>query len=247
MSNAYLPAVAAEFPNDNPALHFGARWICRNTRGAARATLRIEPATPLFDAPPPANDSILTGAPSAASLAPTSTDASGAESRYAGPLELFLDRIVLAHRVENVPPPPDFIFRPFVSAEKLAASRATPAVLGPIEPRACHVVDQRDAGRRVQRGWRVDIAPCLSVGAAAPEVTRAVAISTISVEGSRRARRRGPVLARVLAVSPVSPLPDAGELERAISELEAAFAKPALHSRPHEGAVVSSSWRASAV
>jgi hypothetical protein len=81
----------------------------------------------------------------------------------AGPLELDLGRIVLPHRVEDVPPPPDFIYRPFVSSRARSAPPAPSP--RPIQPRPCRVVDARQARQRVQRGWRVDVAPCVDIGA----------------------------------------------------------------------------------
>lgn len=144
---------------------------------------------------------------------------------YEGPLELDLDRIVIAHRVENIPPPPDFVLRPFVPSPPRAPAERELVNDVAIEPRSCEVVDGGEARRRVRRGPRVDIAPCLSVDA--PAVSAA--------EVPPRARRRGPTQARVLVACP---LPEMTELERAILELEAAFAKPALHSKAHEGARV---------
>jgi hypothetical protein len=121
---------------------------------------------------------------------------------YAGPLQLDLDRIVLPHRVENVPAPPEFIFVPFVPSR----SRTALAVVPPptIDPRPCRVVDEREACRRIERGWRVDVAPCVNVGAMA--------------EASRRqSRRRG---GRVACAA----LPPGEEVALAPLELEAASA-----------------------
>jgi hypothetical protein len=36
----YLAAAASEFPNDNPALHDGATWVCLRVSGPARAVVR---------------------------------------------------------------------------------------------------------------------------------------------------------------------------------------------------------------
>jgi hypothetical protein len=217
------PAAAAEFPNDNPLLHNGARWVCRETLGAARAILRASGSTVLA-APAEPQVSAARAAPQRVALATPPLPA----RRYEGPLELDLDRIVIAHRALNVPPPPDFIFRPFVRGARpiLGAPVAEP----PIQPRPCYAVDGRAAHARVQRNERVDIAPCLSIVATTP-----VALPTV-VERPRRSRRRRPVAARALTVAA---FPNPGELERVILELEAAFAKPGLHSRSHEGARVS--------
>ena len=40
MTAPFFPAGAAEFPNDNPSLHDGARWVCPDTVGATRAIVR---------------------------------------------------------------------------------------------------------------------------------------------------------------------------------------------------------------
>jgi hypothetical protein len=127
--------------------------------------------------------------------------------RWDGPLELDLDRIVLVHRVEDVPPPPDFIFRPFISSRSRAAlTLLSPIKPLPIDPRPCRVIDEREAYRRVERGARVDIAPCVVVGAAG--------------EPSRRSRRR---LSRGIAVATSPPRPPSVEVVAPL-ELEAASA-----------------------
>jgi hypothetical protein len=132
---------------------------------------------------------------------PVAVPAAVVERRYEGPLELDLGRIVLVHRVENVPPPPEFIFRPFASSR--ARDAALSALPRPIDPRPCRVVDDREANRRVERGWRVDVAPCLNVGA--------------SGESRRQGRHRGGVVA--------CPAPPLSEVAPAAPfELEAASA-----------------------
>jgi hypothetical protein len=115
------------------------------------------------------------------------------EPRFDGPLALDLGRIVLPHRVENVPPPPDFIFRPLASARPRLS--AAPSLVLPIDPRPCRVVDERAAGRRIDRGFCVDVAPCIEVGAAANEPSR------------RQPRRRGSLAARGVLGSPVGAPP----------------------------------------
>jgi len=280
VQTAYFPASAAEFPNDNPGLHQGVRWVCRQTLGAARALLRApQPGSPL-QASRDASSSVpsdtreqgvLVPEPSrswsAAALtsAPSQADPALLQLRLAGPLELDLGRIVLPHRVENVPPPPEFIFRPFVSsrARDLRLALAT-LCAPPLEPLRYRIVDQRAASSRVQRGWRVDIAPCLSIGAAAleqPQRLRAESAAVVSLpadsmptetmpvvslplevvlaepvcpeplraepvrrEPARRTRRRA--AARAARAPGPSPLPQDGELERAISDLEAFAERP---------------------
>lgn len=157
----FSPTCANEFPNDNPALHEGARWVCREPLGAPRALLRA----PLNE--PPGVVSVAEPA-----LAPASPEAVAEQlaPRLRGPLELDLARIVLPHRVEDVPPPPEFIFRP------LPSSRRTEPVAAVFEPVAVplralpllgyRVVDEHLAASRVERRWRVDVAPCVAVSGA---------------------------------------------------------------------------------
>jgi hypothetical protein len=242
VSTPYCPVGAAEFPNDNPGLHQGARWVCRSTVGAARAVLRPSATTPLLPGggapagPRQAADATWHGAEAA--------DPVARALRLKGPLQLVLDRVVLRHRREDIPPPPDFVFLPFVRSSSLAAMpEGSPAVLGikamaelaaaheplaRIEPRPCRVVDARDARARVDRGWRVDIAPCLSIvsselGSAPPALTNVVA---------RASRRRGRLAARALVTSAAR---GSEQLREAIVELDAAFAQPALCCVSDEG------------
>jgi hypothetical protein len=185
--DTYCPARACEFPNDNPALHRGARWVCPRTLGAPRALWQAAPPSPATAQP------VLEAALVAESLAaPLSSellssellsseppaplpselplelrseprDAVALALRLGGPLELDLARIVLPHRVADIPPPPEFIFRPFVSARRAANVELPPPAVLPLQLLGYRVVDARDARRRVQRGWRVDIAPCLPI------------------------------------------------------------------------------------
>ncbi|HVZ36316.1 MAG TPA: hypothetical protein VG963_28000 [Polyangiaceae bacterium] len=203
MQTPYFPAAAAEFPNDNPALHRGARWVCRAGRGAARAFLDARQLPPVVADPAPER-----GDPKqTSSLGPARVAELVRTCR--GPLELDLKRLVLPHRVQDIPPPPEFVFQPFVSSRRSSPS-APPAA--PLQPLGCRVIDQQDSGRRIDRRWRVDIAPCLSVESP-PEVPATAAPAL------RRRRRaplvRGPALVLL-------------ELSRALTELEAAFAE-----RPH--------------
>jgi hypothetical protein len=177
---AFHTSGASEFPNDNPALHRGARWVCLLPRGPARALLRPSAGADVRSLEGP--EEPPHAVPQPAAVAP--------ERRFEGPLELDLGRIVLPHRVENIPPPPDFIFRPFVAAR---AKLGPPSAL-PIDPRPCRVVDEREAGRRVDRGSCVDVAPCIHVGVAVSEPSR------------RQPRRRGALAARlVLAAAFAAP------------------------------------------
>jgi hypothetical protein len=156
----FSPTCANEFPNDNPALHEGARWVCREPLGAPRALLRA----PLNE--PPVSVSAPVSSP----------ERSAAQPALTGPLELDLTRIVLPHRVEDVPPPPEFIFRPLPSsrrAEPAAAVFEPVAVpLRALPLLGYRVVDEQLAASRVERRWRVDVAPCLAVAAALAQPRR---------------------------------------------------------------------------
>lgn len=198
MTASFTPAGAAEFPNDNPGLHQGVRWVCLAERGPARA-LRLGMSPCAAELPPPPPAAVPVAALPLAAL-PGPAAPRPIERRYEGPLQLDLGRIVLPHRVENVPPPPDFIFKPFVS------SRSGPALVvasaRPIYPRPCRSVDHRDACRRIERSRSVDVAPCVHVGAV--ELPR------------RQSRHRGGVVA--------CPAPRRPAAEPPPLELEAASA-----------------------
>jgi hypothetical protein len=135
-----------------------------------------------------------------------------------GPLDLDLSRLVLPHRVENVPPPPEFVFRPFVPSRPLPAS---PPSAVPLEPLRCRVIDERQATTRVERRWRVDVAPCLRI-----ESPRVV-VPSVAEQPSRR-RRRVSAQGGSRSVA----LPNLMDLSRAISELEAAFAERPFAAPP---------------
>jgi hypothetical protein len=85
--------------------------------------------------------------------------------RLAGPLELDLARIVLPHRVEDIPPPPEFIFRP-LSSRRAARAVVFEPVTAPqraLPLLGYRVVDEHLAASRVERRWRVDVARCVAV------------------------------------------------------------------------------------
>lgn len=158
----FSPTCANEFPNDNPALHQGARWVCPQPLGAPRALLRA-----------PLNEPAVAAAVSEPASSPTLPEpvAEQPAQRLAGPLELDLSRIVLPHRVEDIPPPPDFIFRPLPSSRR--APEPAAAVFEPVAAplRALpllgyRVVDEQLASSRVERRWRVDLAPCVAIAGA---------------------------------------------------------------------------------
>ncbi|HEU4577554.1 MAG TPA: hypothetical protein VFS67_04825 [Polyangiaceae bacterium] len=172
----FSPTCANEFPNDNPALHEGARWVCREPLGAPRALLRA-----------PLNEPVGAGPASAASAR---VPEPAVEPALVGPLELDLARIVLPHRVQDIPPPPEFIFRPLPSSR-----RAAPAAADVFEPVAVpqralpllgyRVVDQHLAASRVDRRWRVDVAPCVAVAGA-------LASPSLALEAARLVREAAP-------------------------------------------------------
>ncbi len=98
-------------------------------------------------------------APAAAAERPAPAAADAAE-RIAFPMDLDLGRMLLPHRVENVPPPPDFVMRPLPSSRRGDA-------------RPCERVGSGLASRQVSRRLGVDIAPCLAIGG---EPSRAAAL-----------------------------------------------------------------------
>jgi hypothetical protein len=142
-------------------------WVCLATRGPARAVLRAPPdaATGALPAAVRTLPSPFREVPP--EPCPIPVQPPPAVRRCEGPLQLDLDRIVLLHRVADVPPPPEFVYRPFVSSRARVALVALP----PIDPQPCWVVDEHEAGRRVARGLSVDVAPCVSVGSP-PELAR---------------------------------------------------------------------------
>jgi hypothetical protein len=77
------------------------------------------------------------------------------ERRCDGPLQLDLGRIVIPHRVEDVPPPPAFIYTPFVSSRATEASGPSPGLL----ERACSAGKAHPLRWRVQRAGRAGLAP----------------------------------------------------------------------------------------
>ena len=156
----FSPTCANEFPNDTPVLHQGARWVCQQPLSAPRALLRA----------------------SAEAGTEVATERPGPQ--LTGPLELDLTRIVLPHRVENIPPPPEFIFRPLSSARRAAPTLAFEPVAAPLRALPLlgyRVVDEHLASSRVERRWRVDVAPCVAVagGIALPRATEPVEAAEI--------------------------------------------------------------------
>ena len=196
----YSPTRANEFPNDNPALHEGARWVCRRPLGAPRALLQAPPGSsrrvelaaelpPLASAPAEHGPPSALAAPASAGRSVPPLAAAEPEARFAGPLELDLARIVLPHRVADIPPPPDFIFRPLASSRRpetsLLRAPFTASAAPPLTLLGYRVVDARVAASRVERRWRVDIAPCLHVVAPpaelAPPVPEVAAATVLPV------------------------------------------------------------------
>lgn len=139
------------------------------------------------------------------------------------PLDIDPGRTVLVNRVQNVPPPPAFVFHAFSSSEPLPTAR-------------CESIDGKPASERISRRGPVDVAPCLAVAGSservAPQVegtaeSRTDLASVRVLEG----RKPQPVLRppRVVRVK------DSGTLRRsasrgglvkvAMGELEAAFSE----------------------
>jgi hypothetical protein len=189
---AYSPTSASEFPNDNPALHEGARWVCQGLLGPPRALLQAQPAVfsrgepsrgepsrgeLAAELPAPAPEQPLaTRSLPARSAAPAAARPHGGAppaaelARYTGPLQLDLTRLVLPHRVADIPPPPDFIFRslatPPPAACRVLLEPFEPAVAPPLTLLGYRVIDARAATCRVDRRWRIDIAPCVRIDTA---------------------------------------------------------------------------------
>jgi hypothetical protein len=193
----YHPPQSVEFPSDNPALYQGARWVCRGTLEPARAVIRARRV--------PIAEGVAAPPDDACAPEPARREAPRLPMLLSGPLQLDLGRLVLAHRVENVPPPPDFLFKAVTPAA--AVAQPVTAIVRWVEP--VQTVLVRPADRRVTRGVRVDVAPRTVVDSGPPSCER------------RSASRRGPLVTRVLAPCPLA---DEDELRRAISELEDAFA-----------------------
>jgi hypothetical protein len=126
----------------------------RSTESAVLGPFALEPFALDPDAPPSSRPAAL---PLVTHVPPP------AMPELRGPLQLDLSRIVLPHRVANVPPPPAFVFQPFASSRRAAVARVIAAASPPLAPLGYRVVDRRNADRRVLRGWRVDVAPCLRV------------------------------------------------------------------------------------
>lgn len=258
---AYQPTCANEFPNDNPALHRGARWVCRGPLGAPRALLQT-PAGPLSRSQPASE--ALPGqapelAPPAEPAAPVSTASLEVASleveperarvelaaRLAGPLQLDLTRIVLPHRVANIPPPPEFVFRPFRSSQRRSAEAAAP----PLPLLGYRVVDAQAGAHRVERRWRVDRAPCLGVdderravqpldsalSGGAAEVSATSAVSSVAeLEALAQVLFPDlPVFAESAILKPVEP-PGGEPPVLELSDLVAQQLSPASEVRPSE-------------
>jgi hypothetical protein len=223
------PAAAAEFPNDNPRLHRGARWLCLQVCSPARAVWRWSQQGAL--APPAAVAALA--AP--ASSAPVPSAARAAPSEPALPWVMDIDpaRVVLRHRVEDVPPPPEFVYKPF--RRSLAAP--PPPTYGAVQVR--RVIGIGPVPREVRRNRRVDIAPCIAIGAAPPapvleNVSQPAEAVFSAVEPAALQPPPAALAPPPAAVTPPPPrrasrrgrlrsVLHADELRQAILELESAF------------------------
>jgi hypothetical protein len=245
------PTPAAEFPNDNPALHHGARWVCLRTRGASRAVWRwADDSAPRARA---LSSSAISSSPEAASTAaspwppspfalvppePRPAQPPRPEPEESLPLVLDIDasRIVLPQRVADVPPPPAFVFRPF--------RRTRPEVAvdpeHPVSVARMLDVSSSETGRvQVRRGSRVDVAPCIGLLPSAPQLAPGltfVASAVSAVSESEPAPRIEPERRRSRRAAPArrGPITSSSgeELEQAILELESAFGERVALAAP---------------
>lgn len=231
------PTPAAEFPNDNPALHHGARWVCLRTRGASRAVWRwAEDRSPgASTAAPSVSESPWPPAPFA--LAPPDPPPERLphpEPDESLPLVMDIDptRLVLPQRVADVPPPPAFVYRPF----RRSRPRVTVDPEQPVSTGRVLDVSSGERGRaQVRRGSRVDVAPCIALESNAPAVAPLLCLVSEASEAEpaprveserRRARRASP--ARRGPITSTS----GEELEQAILELESAFGERVALAAP---------------
>lgn len=129
------------------------------------------------------------------------------------PLEIEPGRSVLVHRVADIPAPPAFVFKAFVSSKPLAAAR-------------CETIDSSLASCRVSRGGPVDRAPCVPVIGSSekavpalrpPRAVRLRVRSKVRREPSRCALRS-------TAIAPQAGL-SGPEIAQALGELVEAFAE----------------------
>ncbi|HSO33129.1 MAG TPA: hypothetical protein VLT33_11435 [Labilithrix sp.] len=86
-------SLAAEFPNDNPALHAGARWLCLDVTGPAVAVLPITPA------PVPAP----TAAPAVEPPSAVAVERSPIEAAIEGPVPSMSVAELLTEEAEAIP------------------------------------------------------------------------------------------------------------------------------------------------
>jgi hypothetical protein len=220
----HRPAPAAEFPNDNPELHRGARWLCLRTRGASRAVWRWAAEGPAAAPQPAPPESPWPPAPFPLAPREEPARARAFEPDPSLPFVMDIDpsRIVLNRRVDDIPPPPEFVFRAFRrSRPTVSVDPDQPVSVGRVQD-----VSSGDVGsRQVRRGSRVDVAPCIALvepGATptAPSLTLVASDARrAEPEQPRRSRRSAPVRRGIVS----SPVSDPEQLEQAIRELESAF------------------------
>ncbi|MET0412721.1 MAG: hypothetical protein ABW217_15565 [Polyangiaceae bacterium] len=245
------PTPAAEFPNDNPALHHGARWVCLRTRGASRAVWRwagdSSPHTRAVSSSAESASAAPSGAadsawpPSPFALAPPDPlpeQPPRPEPEESLPLVLDIDpsRIVLPQRVADLPPPPAFVFRPF----RRTRPEVTVDPERPVSVARMLDVSSSEAGRtQVRRGSRVDVAPCIGLQPSAPPVAPAltfVASEVSEVSETEPAPRIEPERRRSRRAAPArrGPITSSSgeELEQAILELESAFGERVALAAP---------------
>ena len=79
-----MTAPCSEFPNDNPALHAGARWVCREVTGPAAVVTPTQPAIEV-EAAPPEVEATVEAAPPEVEAAPPEVEAAPPEVEAAPP------------------------------------------------------------------------------------------------------------------------------------------------------------------
>ncbi len=89
MSLAFEPAFAAEFPNDNPALHAGVSWVCLRVSGPPRPVARPRAAERVCEM------QVVADAPAVAAAVPTVMESAESERLPESVLGLLLEKLDL--------------------------------------------------------------------------------------------------------------------------------------------------------
>jgi hypothetical protein len=145
----HVPAWAAEFPNDNPALHEGVSWVCLAVCGPAKPVARPRPAVrPLGVSAPVPYAAVH---PTRAVVAPTPEVARVEAALPAVTAELeALPEVAVAPPQTSTPPPaeiPSFLAAPEAPPMELSeAGRLPPSVLGVLLERLDFELTPTDEG-----------------------------------------------------------------------------------------------------